>query len=99
VKFNWGALTEVKMSGLKEVGKGIYGIKYTFDGVFQFDNIDLQKLKWGDSIRDNKGTGMFLYVNKCGSCKLNYLAGTLIIDFEKCDKCYRSRLFNHNSEY
>lgn len=72
---------------LKEIGKSMYGIKYSIEGGVPFVTIDLSKLKFGDVIKDNNGKGTYLYVNEYPCCQKKYLAGMLHFVSDICGDC------------
>lgn len=78
---------EIINNDLKEIGKSMYGIKYSIEGGVPFVTIDLSKLKFGDVIKDNAGKGTHLYVNQYRCCQKKYLAGTLHFITDICDDC------------
>lgn len=86
------------MSSLTEIGKGVYGVRYAFSGAIPFSGPQLDSLKWGDSIRDNNGKGMIMYVNTCCVCEKNYLAGTLILVASECTACYKNEIIRNLKE-
>lgn len=85
------------MSELQFVEDGASGKRYFVNGCIPFVSIDLSQLEWGDSIRDNNGKGMIMYVNQCCDCKKKFLGGTLIMVPYECKSCadnFRFKLFN-----
>lgn len=76
---------------------------YHFDGVFPFNwtnNNITQKLEVRDSITDNNGNGITMYVNVCYQCDQKFLSGTFQLGQSFCSKVcseknrYYSRLFD-----
>lgn len=72
---------------LTKVEDGPCGTRYALDGVIPFVGVDLVPLRHGDSIRDNGGRGMTVYVNVCCDCGGKYLAGTVIFVPNECREC------------
>ena len=74
---------------LTPIGKSTYGTAYTFDGVIPFNAPDISALNFGDTVRDNCGHGVRMYVNICVVCKSPFLAGMLILCPERGPCCSR----------
>jgi len=87
------------MNKLTKIFKGNFGTKYALNGVIPFASVNMSELEYGDSIQDNGGKGMIMYVNQCCECRKKFFGGTLVLVANECKDCYTYNRFTHLNEY
>lgn len=62
------------------------GRRYYIQGVLQFSSLDATTLEHGDSITDNEGKGMTVYVHRCATCGEVTLRGMMVMVAGFCSR-------------